>query len=146
MFHRSRVHPILPSYMCNYSQKEIVNNYILIIFLSFETMRRKNSSQLTWQEYFTYSQNLPCLIHFNGLKGSKERTISRDFKRFTGVEWSWLLGDRDINMIIVFPWESANTKIKREEPATAVFYQITRHSHYLRDWNRLSRMVKILLN
>ena len=48
MFHRSRVHPIWPSYMCIYNQKEmgvIVNNYILIIFLSFKTVRSKDSYQ-----------------------------------------------------------------------------------------------------
>ena len=64
MFHRSRVHPIWPSYMCIYSQKEmgvIVNNYNLIIFLSYKTMRSKDSYQQTWQEYFTYSQNRRCL-------------------------------------------------------------------------------------
>ena len=57
---------------------------------------------MTLSLYTAESLNLPCLIHFNGQKGSKEPTISRDFKGFMGVEKSWLLSDRDLNMIIVF--------------------------------------------
>ena len=59
--------------------------------------------------YTAESLKLPFLIHFNGQKESKEPTISRDFKWFTGVEKSWLLSDRDLNMIIVF-YEKARTQ------------------------------------
>ena len=106
---------------------------------------------MTLSLYTAESLKLRFLIHFNGQKGSKEPTISRDFKGFMGVEKLWLLSDRDLNMIIVFFMRKHERKNKAAgRTATAVFFQITRlslsrHSHYLRDWNRLSRMVKIYL-